>query len=183
MSLATNAAPVLLLFVAMAAVGSVQANGDSEDIPKIPIVNRTIEKIVLAESRLAGNVEIDFFRNNAYNCGLTGQYTFMVINPPGSGDQDEAPLWVYMHSGGSGYWDDDGKYFALNSQTEDTWNHEETVDDLVLTLSLRGVVPGGGGARQHPHASSEGGLPDVGGRHVRPRSVPWYGHPVPEQPK
>ena len=144
MSLATNAAPVLLLFVAMAAVGSVQANGDSEDIPKIPIVNRTIEKIVLAESRLAGNVEIDFFRNNAYNCGLTGQYTFMVINPPGSGDQDEAPLWVYMHGGGSGYWDDDGKYFALNSQTEDTWNHEETFDDLVLTLSLRGVVTGGG---------------------------------------
>lgn len=42
---------VLLLFVAMvAAVGSVQANGDLEDIPKIPIVNRTTEQIVLPKA-------------------------------------------------------------------------------------------------------------------------------------
>lgn len=45
---------VLLLFVAMvAAVGSVQANGDLEDIPKIPIVNRTTEQIVLAETPIS----------------------------------------------------------------------------------------------------------------------------------
>ena len=41
----------------------------------------------------------------------------MVINPGGGGGQDEAPLWVYMHGGGSGYWDKEGKYFAAGQQT------------------------------------------------------------------
>eukprot|EP00578_Thalassiosira_sp_NH16_P024616 CAMPEP_0181091790 /NCGR_PEP_ID=MMETSP1071-20121207/8584_1 /TAXON_ID=35127 /ORGANISM="Thalassiosira sp., Strain NH16" /LENGTH=210 /DNA_ID=CAMNT_0023173949 /DNA_START=311 /DNA_END=943 /DNA_ORIENTATION=- len=122
-----------------------QANGKSEDLPRIPIVNRTAEQIVPVETRTLpapnNNFELEFFRNNAYDCGLTGQYTFMVINPTGGGGQDDEarPLWVYMHGGGSGYWDDDGTYFAVGAQTEDTWNHEETFDDLVLTLKERGV--------------------------------------------
>lgn len=46
--------------------------------------------------------ELDFFRNSAYECGLTGNYTFLVMNPAGAPDA-EAPLWVYLHGGGIGY--------------------------------------------------------------------------------
>jgi len=119
------------------------------DLPRIPIVNRTAAagQIVLVETRRApnNNVELEFFRNNAYDCGLTGQYTFMLINPTGRGGQDDEaqPLWVYMHGGGSGYWDEEGTYFGVGRQTEDTWNHEETFDKLIDILKLRGVVPDG----------------------------------------
>jgi hypothetical protein len=44
-----------------------------------------------------------------------------------------------MHGGGSGYWDEEGTYFALGAQTEDTWNHEESLDKFLEILSLRGV--------------------------------------------
>ena len=73
--------------------------------------------------------ELDFYRNPAYECGLSGNYTFLVIEPrdnPGG----EAPLWVYLHGGGVGYYDDQGVYHATRTQTEDTWNHEESLEDL-----------------------------------------------------
>ena len=126
------------LLVAVAAACLFSACLAQEDLPPIPIVNRTTEQIVLAQERTSGPWSIDFFRNNNYSCGLTGQYTFMVINPRGGG-QVEAPLWIYMHGGASGYWDEAGTYYAGGTQTEDTWNHEETFDDLANTLKLRGV--------------------------------------------
>jgi hypothetical protein len=52
-------------------------------------------------------------------------------------EEFEAPLWVYLHGGGSGYYDEQGKYIAVGSQTEDTWNHEETYGNLTRTLFLR----------------------------------------------
>ena len=106
-----------LLVACLAAACLAEANGNPGKLPPIPIVNKTTEQIVLAEERTLGPWGIDFFRNIAYSCGLTGQYTFMVINPGGGGGQDEAPLWVYMHGGGSGYWDKEGKYFAAGQQT------------------------------------------------------------------
>ena len=56
----------------------------------------------------------------------------MVGNPMNGHAEDEAPLWVYLHGGGSGYLDEDGNYIATNAQDEDTWNPEETFDDRTL---------------------------------------------------
>ena len=48
-----------------------------------------------------------------------------------AGDPDgEAPLWVYLHGGGVGYYDESGTYRAVKNQTENTYNHEETFTDL-----------------------------------------------------
>jgi len=95
--------------------------------------DRDTGSVVLAqEDVLIGSgstFELDFYRNPAYECGLTGNYTFLVIEPrdnPGG----EAPLWVYLHGGGIGYYDDQGVYHASRTQTEDTWNHEESLADL-----------------------------------------------------
>lgn len=95
--------------------------------------DRDLSSVLLAgQDTLVGSgstFEVDFYRNPAYACGLSGKYTFLVIEPrdnPGG----EAPLWVYLHGGGVGYYDDQGVYHATLTQTEDTWNHEESLADL-----------------------------------------------------
>ena len=108
---------------------------NDDELPPLLMVNRTTEAIALADLR---NVtfqgytqDLEFYRNEAYDCGLSGKYTFMVANPLNGDADDEAPLWVYLHGGGTGYFDDQGNYTATNNQNQDTWNHEETFEDLI----------------------------------------------------
>lgn len=116
-------------------------------IQHAPEVNRTTDEILLAGQHtqaLAGaTFDIQFYRNTAYGCGLSGNYTFMVVNPPNGDAADQAPLWVFLHGGGSGYFDENGDYLAVAAQTEDSWNHEETFDDLLVKqLQTRTVENG-----------------------------------------
>lgn len=104
-------------------------------------VDRTTDGIDLAgeqnvtQSGLA--LEFDFYRNSAYECGLSGNYTFLVLNPADGDETTEAPLWVYAHGGGVGHYDDQGNYYAVLGQTENTWNNEETLQDLLNILQTR----------------------------------------------
>jgi len=111
------------------------------------VVDRTTSGIALADERtvsqFGSTVELDFYRNSEYSCGLSGNYTFMVVNPINSDENTEAPLWIYLHGGGSGFFDENGDYHAVNNQTEDTWNHEETFDDLVSTQLQGRIVDSG----------------------------------------
>ncbi len=99
------------------------------------LVSRTTDQITLVESRTVSlnssdSWEINFYRNEAYTCGLSGNYTFFVMEPannPGA----EAPLWAYLHGGGYGWFDENQDYVAVKTQTQDTFNHEETFDDLI----------------------------------------------------
>ena len=97
-------------------------------------VDRTTDQITLVESRTynlnTSSWQINFYRNEAYTCGLSGNYTFFVMEPannPGA----EAPLWAYLHGGGYGWFDENQVYQAVKTQTQDTFNHEETFDDLI----------------------------------------------------
>ena len=98
-------------------------------------VSRTPDQITLVESRtltLNSNAswELNFYRNEAYTCGLSGNYTFFVMEPannPGA----EAPLWVYEHGGGYGWYDENQVYQAVKTQNENTFNNEESFDDLI----------------------------------------------------
>ena len=95
-------------------------------------VNRTTAQIELAHSetvnRFGSSWELNFYRNPAYECGLSGNYTFLVVEPANN-PSDEAPLWVYLHGGGFGYFDEEQVYQAVKTQDQDTWNHEETFED------------------------------------------------------
>ncbi|MFT4614548.1 MAG: hypothetical protein ACI9NT_001693, partial [Bacteroidia bacterium] len=73
--------------------------------------------------------ELDFYRNTAYSCGLSGNYSFLIVEPA-SNPGAEAPLWVYLHGGGVGYFDESGSYQSINNNAN-AWNNEETMDDLV----------------------------------------------------
>ena len=112
-----------------------------------PEVSRTTNGIVLAGQQtqtFAGmTFDFEFYRNTAYGCGLSGNYTFMVVNPPNGDAADQAPLWVFLHGGGSGYFDENGDYFAVLGQTEDTWNHEETFDDLLVKQLQQRTIENG----------------------------------------
>jgi len=125
----------------------------SGNMPPIPVVNRTTDHIVLANQQgtmeFAGaTVQADFYRNNAYGCGLSGVHTFMVLNPANKNAKEEAPLWIYLHGGGSGYYDEPCTlaggctYYTLSNQDEDTWNHEETFDKLTSIMTQRCIRNG-----------------------------------------
>jgi len=110
-------------------------------------VNRTTSQISLEQQHtdtlLGGTHTFDFYRNEAYECGLSGNYTFMVANPSNGDENTEAPLWVFLHGGGSGYFDENGVYYGVNDQTEDTWNHEETFNGLLVGQLLERTTDNG----------------------------------------
>ena len=102
-------------------------------------LTRTTSNIYLAqEDRIiidTNSVELDFYRNTAYTCGFSGNYTFLVVEPmnnPGT----EAPLWVYLHGGGAGYFNDNQQYIIGVSpvtglpRNPDNHNTEKTIEDL-----------------------------------------------------
>ncbi len=132
--------PLVLLLIIGSASGKASAQSP-------PIVDRDSSAVILAHeetvSGFGSTWELDFYRNLAYDCGLSGNYTFLVMNPANSPDA-QAPLWVYLHGGGVGYFDDQGGYHAVNGQTQDTWNHEETFENLWDDQILRRTVDGGG---------------------------------------
>lgn len=94
---------------------------------------RDTSQIVLDYEETAGGFgvtwELDYYVNGAYGCGISGNYSFLVMNPADD-PTAEAPLWVYMHGGGMGYYDDQQIYRTLVFQNENTWNHQETFSDL-----------------------------------------------------
>ncbi|MCP4435208.1 MAG: hypothetical protein GY812_06870 [Actinomycetia bacterium] len=103
-------------------------------------VLRDTSQIVLDEERSYNafelTSELDYYVNNAYECGLSGNYSFFVMNPAGAPDAN-APLWVYLHGGGVGYYGDEGDYVALTFQDENAWNHQESFDALIGIVEER----------------------------------------------
>ena len=101
-------------------------------------LNRTTSNIDLVEEETldiqTNSIELDFYRNTAYTCGISGNYTFLVVEPlnnPGA----EAPLWVYLHGGGAGYYNDNQQYVIGVSHVTgiphaNNHNTEKTIEDL-----------------------------------------------------
>ena len=115
----------------------------SDKISPFP-VSRTTSQISFEQQHtdnfLGANHSYDFYRNEAYACGLSGNYSFMVANPANGDENTQAPLWVYLHGGGSGYFDENGDYYGQTGQTEDNWNHEETFNDLLVKQLQRRTI-------------------------------------------
>lgn len=86
--------------------------GDMPVVFTLP-VSRTLQQITLAEEDSinveTNTLELDFYRNTAYSCGFSGNYTFLVVEPVNNAGV-EAPLWVFLHGGGAGYFDEQQSY-------------------------------------------------------------------------
>ncbi len=102
-------------------------------------LDRTTTNITLAEEETLTfqsiSVEIDFYRNTAYDCGFSGNYTFLVVEPANNPGV-EAPLWVFLHGGGAGYFNEDQQYMIgvspVTGAPRNPANHntEKTMEDL-----------------------------------------------------
>ena len=127
-------------------VSAAQSALASSAVPVLEPVVRDSTQVALDEQRtlsqFGSSWEFDYYVNGAYECGLSGNYSFMVVNPAGDPDA-EAPLWVYLHGGGVGYFDADGEYVAINGQDEHSWNHQETFDGLIGIVEEK-VLAGNG---------------------------------------
>lgn len=115
-----------------------------------PPVNRTTQSIVLTDEMTAEmnktSFDLDFYRNKAYNAGLSTEdnpeyYSFLVINP-GNNPDASAPLWVFLHGGAQGYFDEQGNYQTYQSLDEDRHNHEESFDKLWWHITFRTIKNG-----------------------------------------
>jgi len=115
-----------------------------------PTVSRTITQIALVDEMTVEdenfNINLEFYRNEAYEAGLSTEanpeyYTFMVINP-NNDPNVSAPLWVWLHGGAQGYFDELGAYQSYKTQDENSWNHEESFDDLWQNITVRTIQNG-----------------------------------------
>jgi hypothetical protein len=125
--------PLVLLFTSC-------RKADNNNLFFAPTIVRSVTQITLDEERtfvdstFNVNLKLDFYRNEAYEAGLSSvdtpeYYTFMVINPDNNANAS-APLWVYLHGGAQGYFDEQGVYQSYSTLNEHSWNHEESFDDL-----------------------------------------------------
>ncbi|MDC0361962.1 thrombospondin type 3 repeat-containing protein [Halioglobus sp.] len=105
------------------------------------VVDRTTDGIVSSGSQSVmqggANFDLEFYRNTTYSCGLSGKYSFMAINPAYGNATTEAPLWVYLHGGGTGFFGENGDYIATNNLPQETWNTEQDTADLIEILQSR----------------------------------------------
>jgi len=64
--------------------------------------------IELVSSTVLSGFQVDYYRNTAYPCAITGYQTFAIGYRQGSVATASQPLWVFMHGGGIGHFDSGG---------------------------------------------------------------------------
>jgi hypothetical protein len=69
-----------------------------------------LERIELVESNVMGQFAVEYYRNKAYTCAQSGYQTFLLAYRQTDPLETARPLWVRMHGGGTGLYNDDGSY-------------------------------------------------------------------------
>ena len=101
---------ILFLFISSLINASVLASGVAQQVDSTTDqIELKVEKIQPLPTNPPAALDVDFYQNNAYECGLSGNYTFVVMNPANNASA-EAPLWIFLHGGGSGFFDEAGVY-------------------------------------------------------------------------
>lgn len=68
-------------------------------------------------------LQLTLYQNEGRRCGRRGQFSFLVIEREAN---EEAPLWVFLHGGGVGYYDDAG----YHPPDEESYNDAEDLASL-----------------------------------------------------
>ena len=89
-----------------------------DDIPGIEQPADT-SQIELISSVTQDGYEIQFFRNRAYGCSISGDQTFIIATPVGQSATSTRPLWVKMHGGGVGYFDPSGTPIPAGNKAQE----------------------------------------------------------------
>jgi hypothetical protein len=83
-------------------------------------------QVQLVSSTVVGDYHVDFYRNLAYPCSISGYQTFAIGYRDGQPAGAPRPLWVKMHGGGVGYFDSTGA-----PQPDEQFMREESSAALV----------------------------------------------------
>jgi hypothetical protein len=65
-------------------------------------------QISLVSTSSSGGWTFSYYQNTAYPCSISGYQTFTIATKNGSSASAQAPLWVFMHGGGAGFFDPSG---------------------------------------------------------------------------
>lgn len=125
---------LVLALVAVPAAASPVAETQADE--RFPVEYDT-EGIRLGEERavtipgVGGRFIARWYVDDTYRCGRIGNFAHLVIEREDLVGRT-APLWVLMHGGGVGYYDETGTYQGGESR-----NDEESIDDLLDQLRRR----------------------------------------------
>ena len=92
-----------------------------------------VRSVQLVSSSTLNGWKYDYYRNSAYPCSVSGYQTFVVGTKTGSSNTAPRPLWVMMHGGGAGYFDENGQPIPSSAQKV-----EESAASLNARRSIRG---------------------------------------------
>jgi len=111
----------------------------SSGVSELSAPGRTSEINLIGSTTEHGYV-FDQYRNLAYPCAVSGYQTFTIATRVGSSATETRPLWIYMHGGGAGYFDDSGAPRPDNSfMTEESAAMQR---DLLTGAALTRLVAG-----------------------------------------
>jgi hypothetical protein len=91
--------------------------------------------IAFVSSTSSGGWKYDYYRNSAYPCSISGYQTFVVGTKTGSSNTAPRALWVMMHGGGAGYFDENGQPIPSSAQ-----KIEESAASLNARLTNNGLL-------------------------------------------
>jgi hypothetical protein len=86
---------LVVAVVALACAACLQTPGDTS-------------QITFVSTTTVNGWKYDYYRNAAYPCSISGDQTFVIGTKVGSSPAASAPLWVWLHGGGVGFFDTNG---------------------------------------------------------------------------
>lgn len=115
---------------------------EPEPVPVAPIgTPGSIDRITFLKSAEREGWRYDQYRNPAYPCAVTGDNTFTIATKLGPAAAPPAfrPLWVYMHGGGFGHFDETG------TPRPNTWHMQQETLSRQISFLRGGDSSQGGG--------------------------------------
>lgn len=95
------------------------------------------DSIQLVSSTQMSGYQVEYYRNTAYPCSISGYQTFAIGYPIGLATTTPRPLWTYLHPGGIGWFDTSGQ-----AVPDETYLREESLNALVFPYGLNERVLG-----------------------------------------
>ncbi len=112
--------------------GTVTIEDDDGRVAPAPIeAPASTRSIELVSSTQEQGYQLDFYRNTAYECSISGHQTFLVASRIGVPRTAVRPLWTHLHPGGIGWFD-------TNDQPvpDETYLREESLSALAFPYGL-----------------------------------------------
>jgi hypothetical protein len=94
--------------------------------------------IQLVSTSVESGYRVEYYRNTAYPCSISGYQTFTIAYREGQPTTTAAPLWTYLRGGAVGWFDSAGK-----PRPDDAYMREESAASLTgfgASTSLTGKV-------------------------------------------